>query len=249
MPWLLLFKGDGMENRYMQKIHLRTSDFDTFGRIKPSAVLDLFQEVAGAHAEELGIGFESLSKNNLLWVITKVKYEVVGKVPMHQSVTVHTWPKEPSRITFEREYLVENEKGEVVIRGSSEWVTMHSEKRCIVPVKDIYPLDSFCEDKNFEGKFTKVPNFESENVKGSVIPQFCDLDRNGHVNNIKYADFVLNTVDLGKKEITFFQADYHREIKKGMPVDILAFCDDNEILAKGISEDGEKMFSCRICLK
>ena len=39
---------------------LRANDFDTYGRIKPSAVLDLFQNAAGAHAKAIGVGFDAM---------------------------------------------------------------------------------------------------------------------------------------------------------------------------------------------
>jgi len=238
-----------MENRYAQKFYLRTSDFDCHMQLKPSAVLDLFQEVAGAHAEELGIGFNKLLENNLLWVITKVKYQVVGKVEMHKPVTVHTWPLKPARVAFQREYLIENENGETVIKGSSEWVTMHSEKRRLVPMNDIYPLEEFCEDKMFEGRLVKVSDFDSAQYESLIRPAFCDLDMNGHVNNIKYADFVLNTVDLSTSQIDTFQIDYHREVQKDMPLSVLVYRSDKDVLAKGVSEAGEKMFSCQILVK
>ncbi|MBE6788599.1 MAG: hypothetical protein E7539_02935 [Ruminococcaceae bacterium] len=238
-----------MQNKYSTKIRLRTSDFDTYGKIKPSSVLDLFQEAAGAHANLLGSGFDDLIKRDLLWVVTKIKYEVLMPVPIHSEVVVTTWPKEPSRVTFEREYLVQDENGQTLIKASSQWAIMHKEKRTIVLVNDIYNLNEFCQDKNFEERFTKVPDFEGADSQKTVCPSFCELDRNGHVNNIRYADYVLNTIDLSAREITAFQIDYHREVKRDMPVVVSANDSGEEILAKGISKAGEKMFSCRILLK
>jgi len=238
-----------MQNKYSTKIRLRTSDFDTYGKIKPSSVLDLFQEAAGAHANLLGSGFDDLVKRDLLWVVTKIKYEVLKNVPMHSEVVVTTWPKEPSRVTFEREYLIQDENGEILIKASSQWAIMHKQKRTIVLVNDIYNLDEFCQDKNFDEKFTKVADFSDAKLQKEICPAFCELDRNGHVNNIRYADYVLNTANLNGREIKAFQIDYHREIKLNMPITVFAKDSEKEILAKGISCENEKMFSCRILLK
>ena len=46
-----------MKKLWQREYTLRAGDFDKFDRIKPSAVLDLFQDVAGQHAEEIGVGF------------------------------------------------------------------------------------------------------------------------------------------------------------------------------------------------
>lgn len=238
-----------MNNKYSFKMRLRASDFDCNRQIKPSAILDLFQEAAGAHAKELGIGFEDILERGLLWVITKEKFEVLKSPQMHSEVVVHTWPLEPSRVTFEREYLVESTDGEVLVKGTSEWVIVSAEKRKIVPVKDLYPLESYVADKMFEGKFVKALDFTDANIENKVTPSFCDLDMNRHVNNIKYADYVLNTIDLKGRSITFFQLDFHKEVKKDDEICLLVADGGEQILAKGLNSAGEKMFCAEIKAK
>ncbi len=237
-----------MNKIYSQDFALRTSDFDCRGQIKPSAVLDLFQEVAGAHAIELGLGFDDLLKKELIWVIVKVKFAVINDIQEHQKVTVKTWPLPAGRVTLQREYRIEDENGKTLVKGTSEWVTVHSEKRRIVPPTNVYPLEEYCEDKMFEEKLVKVPDFTDISVKSEVTSEFCDLDRNGHVNNIRYADYVLNALAPKEQKIREFQIDFHREIMSGMKISILLSENANEMLAKGLNESGEKMFSCAINL-
>ena len=230
-------------------MRLRASDFDCNRMIKPSAVLDLFQEAAGSHAKQLGVGFEDILKRGLLWVITKEKFEVLKSPEMHSEVVVHTWPLSPSRITFEREYLIESTDGQPLVKGTSEWVIVSAEKRRIVPVKDLYPLETYVEDRLFEEKFAKVADFEAADYEGYAKPAFCDLDMNCHVNNIKYADFVLNSLDLKDREIAFFQLDFNKEVKKGDEIK-LCFCErGQEILVKGLNPAGDKMFCAQIKAK
>ena len=49
-----------MKNRWSKEYTLRAGDFDKYDRIMPSAVLDLFQDAAGQHAEEIGVGFADM---------------------------------------------------------------------------------------------------------------------------------------------------------------------------------------------
>lgn len=238
-----------MEKIYSETFALRTSDFDCRGHIKPSAVLDLFQEAAGVHAGALGVGFDDLMKKQLLWVLVKVKYQVLNNIKRHQRVVVKTWPLKPSRIVLERDYLIEDEKGNVLVKGTSQWVTIHSEKRKFVPSPDIYPFEDFCEDRTFEEKFSKNADFDSEDAVKKITPSFCELDMNGHVNNIRYADYVLNCLDLKDEAIESFQLDFHKEVYKDMPVSIYIEKSDGQILAKGANEQGERMFSASLCLK
>ena len=237
-----------MNKIYSQEFQLRTSDFDCRGQIKPSAVLDLFQEVAGAHAIELGVGFDDLLKKELIWVIVKVKFRIENDIKEHQKVIVKTWPLPAGRVTLQREYLIEDKSGKILVKGTSEWVTVHSEKRRIVPPTNVYPLEEYCEDKMFEEKLVKVPDFTDISVKIEVNSEFCDLDRNGHVNNIRYADYVLNALAPNEEKIRQFQIDFHREIMSGMKICVALGETESGVLAKGLSESGEKMFSCAINL-
>lgn len=239
-----------MDKIYSEKFKIRTSDFDTHGNIKPSAVLDLFQEVAGTHAKLLGIGFSDLSKKGLLWVLVKVKYKQLEKISMHQSVVVKTWPLKPSRVTMQREYVIEDLDGNVLCIGTSDWVLMNAETRRFAPTENLYPLKEFCVDRNFEDKMRKIPDFsELDALSCEISPSFCDIDMNGHVNNIRYADFVINLLNPQQElKIDTFQIDFHREIKGDMSVLVSAQIGDSEIVSKGTDKSGERMFCCKITI-
>ena len=47
-----------------QKICFKEDDFDAKGNVKASALMYAFQEIAVAHAESLGLGFDDLIVNN-----------------------------------------------------------------------------------------------------------------------------------------------------------------------------------------
>ena len=56
---------------YEKEYELRAADFDRWDRMQPASILSLFQDVAGIHANELGIGFAALMANQTIWVLTK----------------------------------------------------------------------------------------------------------------------------------------------------------------------------------
>lgn len=235
---------------YEKKYNLRTSDFDCCTKLTPAAILDLFQDVAGQHAEELGIGRAPMLQKQLLWVVVRVKFEVLKDAVFGSAVKVKTWPLPAVRASFQREYQILDENGELLVKGSSEWVLMHSERRRLVPIREVYPnTDEFCTDKNFEGKFTKLPDFDALDEGIRMQPQFTDIDMNNHVNNTKYVNFVLNAVDPGDAAIEAVQIDYSKELQKGTPFVLHILQEENAIRAKGMSEEGDKCFACRILLK
>ncbi len=237
-----------METRISRNYYLRTSDFDKFRRIKPSAVMDLFQDVAGLHANLLGCGFEDMIDNKLIWVLTRVKFTIEKWPEMFSEVKVHTWPLEPSRAGFHREYFIETAAGEPLIKGSSEWVIIHSEERRIVSAKDIYPIkEGFCTELMHPDRLQKIKDCESAEFVADITPEYCDIDMNGHVNNIKYLDYVMNAIKP-ESDLKFasVQIDFRKEVLPEDRLKIALSENEAEIMAKGTDEAGNTMFMVKI---
>lgn len=235
-------------NRLWQKEYiLRAGDFDKFNRIKPSAVLELFQDAAGQHALELGVGFESMIKRSYMWVLVRVKFRIVSNPVCYQKVLIKTWPLAPNRLSYRREYSIENENGESLIQGSSEWVVMNSETRRLVADPNLYPFsEGFKEERMFETKIGKVSDFESLGTPRIVNAGFSEIDINNHLNNTKYANYVMDAIaPIESDKLKTFQIDYRKEVLEGTELKIYHINKDNEKIAKGLN-NGETMFVCRL---
>lgn len=240
-----------MNTTWEKKYPLRAGDFDKFNRIKPSAVLDLFQDAAGQHAEEIGVGFEEMLNRSYLWVLTRVVFEILSAPSRYQTVTVKTWPLEPHRLNYRREYSITDEEGNLLIKGSSEWVIVHSEQRRFLSVPNLYPFtDGFCCDTMFEGKLSKIADFEATDVPYIVNAGFSELDVNNHVNNTKYANYVMDTVVPSADDVLEkFQIDYRKEVLQGTQLNIYFSKEENSILAKGQNTGDDTMFTCKMQFK
>ena len=235
-----------MNNFFEDSYNLRAADFDRWSTLRPSAIMDLFQDIAGRHANELGCGLEALMKKNIVWILVKLRFRVLNEAHMYQQVKVRTWPLPPQRISYTREYLISDENGEPIVEGSSEWVLMDFSSRKIVALGDIYPLENFCEKRNFEERFPRLRAFDAESAY-SFLPPYSDFDMNGHVNNTKYANFVLDAIAPEKAlPLKELRMEYHREVLPGEKLNILTARQDSIILARGENEAGEKMFTCHI---
>ncbi len=239
--------GEIMRNLWQNEYTLRAGDFDKYDRLKPSAILDLFQDAACQHAEELGLGFDAMLERGYLWVLVRVKFEICEKLDRYQRVIVKTWPLPPHRLNFKREYCITDQSGEVLIKGSSEWMVIDSNERKLISAPDLYPLESFCTVVMFDEKCSKVRDFDTENPSLSIQTSFSDIDVNGHVNNTKYANFVIDAVSpKASEEIGSFQIDYRKEVMEGAKLQIFHTREENVIVSKGVNENGETAFGCKI---
>ena len=220
-----------MNRIWKKEYNLRGSDFDKFNHIKPSAVLDLFQDAAGQHADELGVGFDQMIKRSYLWVLTRIKFKIISQPKSYQRVIIKTWPLEPHRLNYRREYCIESENGE-----------------SLVSAPDLYPFsDGFHTETMFEEKIAKIRDFESTETPHVVNAGFTELDVNNHVNNTKYANYVLDAINPAETDKTeIFQIDYRKEVLLGTTLKIYYQKEDNIVVAKGENENGDVMFACKL---
>ena len=61
--------------------------FDRYGRMQPAAMLEIFQDLAISHAEELGIGRSAMLEKNVVWVVIRTKLEVLREPKYNTIVT------------------------------------------------------------------------------------------------------------------------------------------------------------------
>lgn len=218
---------------------VRISDFTPDKKIKFSSVLDFFQEIAGVHSKKLGCGIDDFEKSGYGWVLANVKFEILKPFSMYSSVTVKTWPLKPSFVKFQREYLILDEQGDVLCKGSALWTIIDLKTRKLAAVKDVYRgIGEFKTDKNFDGKFLKIKSpDEGFCFAKEVEVYFSDTDVNGHANNVKYANFVVDALGFEIENSREFQIDYHKELLSGQKVAVYKAENGHETIIKGFSFD------------
>lgn len=240
-----------MGNKLTKTYNLRTADFDLYMRLRPRSILDMFQDAAGDHAIELGCGIQDIPQRGLAWVLTKTRYEVLAQPQMYSNVKVHTWPLKPGKFVYRREYLMEDLEGQVLVRGTSEWVIMDFADRKLKMVPDIYDAEDCLTTLAYpDEKIKKIPGTTSPLYVGVDEAKYMDQDTNFHVNNIVYADYIMNILKPDQNEpICRFEIDYHKEIRVGDVFNLNVQRDDanNRILVDGIKKDGnERLFNSAI---
>lgn len=233
---------------------LRTSDFDRYERIKPASVLDIFQDIASVQADNMGIGYDAMLSKGVFWAVARTKIEIVQNPAMHSVANARTWPHDPNRLMFQRDYSLRDLDGNLLVRATSEWMVLNIETRTIESVLDYCDTANYeyAPDRAFDKKIRRTKPFAPEDATAGpfeVVPRESDVDPNGHVNNACYATYVLDVLNLGESEtVHTLQIDYRHEVLAGEKIDILVKRDGANILAQGMNDQGEVAFSCEINL-
>ena len=230
---------------------LGTTDFDRYCRLQPAAVLDIFQDAAAEHALLLGMGFEDMRRRGLAWVVLRIFYQQLAQPKLFDEVQITTWPHAPGMLDFGRDYRIDAADGTPLILGSSTWAVIDLESRKLVPAAEVgFPPDGVREEHLLPGRLRKLRDFPAEGEGILLRSQYTDMDLNGHVNNAKYANYVVNALRPGPEgTLESFQLDYHHEVMPDTALTLYTRQEDAALLCKGCDSEGTLMFTGRMTVK
>ena len=160
-----------MEPIYQENFEITSVYVDRNGRLKPSMILYFAQEVAGKHSTEMTLGYEALRQRRLFWAVTRHRVQITRMPTLGETIRIETWPMPTTRVAFPRSMVAYDSRGRECFRSISLWVLMNLDTRnMILPGKSgiARPLGS----------------------RRERTVCFTDLDRNGHMNNTRYMDWV-----------------------------------------------------------
>ena len=202
---------------YKKKYFIGSNDVDQFLELKLTSFFKLMQDIATEHAEVLNIGKGNTIDKGLYWVITRIELDII-KMPRYLSnVILTTYPGDDLRFIFPRYFKLEDEEGKVLIQASSTWMVINREtkKVCLNPFNGYKaPVEHYAGELHLPNKcFTD----EMNKVEDRLI-RYSDIDLNGHLNNTKYIDYILDihgSEFYKKHQISHFLINYERELKDG----------------------------------
>lgn len=232
--------------KYSLNLELNDNCIDDMGNILPYEVFCLFQKAANVHGEMLGVSFDEMINKNLLWVVSRTYYEVFSSAKAGQEVVVTTWPLAPTRLGYERDYIISDINGNVIIKGISNWALIYADTRKLAIVDNLYNTDKLCDDSVFDYRIKRIRNFDSEMTDESIVPDKSMIDCNGHVNNTYYAQFAQRALGGFEGKIKTFQVDFHHEVMCGEPLNMYKASLDSSALVKGENSENELMFCAMV---
>lgn len=202
----------------IKKYEIRFTDSDAFDILKPSSLLSYLEESACLSADELGFGYDAISKKNLGFIIVNYYIELYRPLKLGETVEIHTWPVKPRHTIFFRDF-------EFYINGDK--VGVATTRWCMVNLPDftVAPVSAFFNEEDFSDYNTersvifggwKIPTVGCGAPVYSKKITFSDYDHYFHVNNTKYADLMLDVFsveELRGKTIKKLQISYAKQCK------------------------------------
>jgi acyl-ACP thioesterase len=207
-----------------EKITIRTYECGARGTVKIASLMQLMQEAAALHAEQLGFGRDKMHQLDGYWVLSNVRLEIAEMPRWNQQVTIRTWPSGYSRLLASREFIGTDGSGREIFRAGTEWMVLDKQRG---RPKNLLHLDLALPGsgtKALQEMLSRLEPFDGGVVVDRVRVGRSAIDLNGHVNNTEYIrwgiDALSRQFNLGD-ETRCVQATYLSEIFEADELDLL----------------------------
>ena len=188
-----------MEPFYSQTYEVTDIAVDRYGRMKTSMILFLAQEVAGRHCNLLSVDYDTLAQKRMFWAVTRHRVQITRLPTRGETITVETWPMPTTRVAYPRAMAAYDADGNELFRSISLWVLMDLDSRAMVlPGKSGVLVEGTLTGNELE--VPRAPVLKDLTHRQIRAVTYSCLDRNGHMNNTRYLDWVDDLLN----------ADFHR---------------------------------------
>ncbi len=235
-----------MKEIYEKTYPITSSEVDVYGNCRPSALLSFFQDLGDAHSVHSGTDRSYLMKEyNAFWMLVRVWYRLERPLKCGEQLTIRTWQRGAGGLIVYRDYdlLV---GGVPVGEAVSAWVVADFDSRKMLRPGRVQRIaDAPVPDcvKERQLKLLRTPKGLKHAYTKTV--RYSDLDVNGHMNNTRYADVMMDALEIEELQGRFvseLQINYSMECRAGQTMEIFRASDGASCYIDGRDQEGARRF-------
>jgi acyl-ACP thioesterase len=227
-------------------VQVKDGDVDFRRQMTFTSLFSYMQDAAGLHSAILGIDSDTLTERGVAWILMRMFVDVVRMPKIFENIIIETWPQRPSA-HCERDFLIRDENGKVIIRALSIWIIMDIEKREILRNPGFsYPDIDFIMERAIKEPLKKLKTPGKSEIAGERPITYSIIDLNRHLNNSRYLDLIMDCLGMDfieNNNIDSVEINYVGEVQVGDTM-ILGIdrseIDDGVIYVEGGSKNERK---------
>ena len=219
--------------KFEREYSVSSYECDCKGELRIVTLMNIFQDVADSHAENLGVGIEYCLKRGLAWFGANYYIKIARMPKWHEKIKIVTWPSQEKKIGAIRDFAVFDADNKVIIVASSQWVLIDFEKKRPVALRENLPMYSVIDEKALNTDFPKIESPQHVDFVTSFAVRYDDIDVNGHVNNAIYPLWATEAVDINYRRThqpSEIEISFKKECLYGETVEVASQIDDNTTL-------------------
>jgi len=218
------------DGKYIKEFTVPISMCDFTERLSINDLAAIFMDMAYEDAERRGIGTTEMKVENFFWLTVRTKFVFESFPKALERIKVLTWPNPFGSALCNRCYTMENENGERLASGITEWAIFDFEtNRLVKKLSDTFVRQEVLEETPFEiGRLRINHDFSGSEKLGTYKVKSTDIDIGNHMNNVAYIRALLSMLSTEKRkaldikglDITYRSPSYEDEelevyIRKG----------------------------------
>lgn len=184
-------------------------------------LLNLLQDVAWLHATALGHGVEAMLRDGHAWVLTRQFLHMPDRWPLWgEEVTIRTWLRPVEGMVANRDFDIWLDD-QLLGTACSGWMSIDLQTRRAVPFD--LPPDVFRSEGLLERSPQKILPLADAEPLAVFRVRNSDLDGNGHVNNVRYAQWIVDALPLQDTRmhvVRDYEVNFLAEARPGDEVEI-----------------------------
>ena len=230
---------------YTQDYKIKSTECGSNMSLKPSSLLSIIQDVATLGAEHIGAGTQKVTGNGYIWVVTKMEIEIERMPKYLEDVKLITYPNKMIHFIYPRTILIKDKEDNTLVKASTLWCILNYNTRKLVMPNEINLLTPGDEAIK---KISPI-DVKDTNLLEERKVRINDLDINMHMNNVKYLDYIVDTMDIdfvSYNDITNINLVFHEEVKFNETLSVNG-SKDKEYFR--IDNNNKKVFECNIKYK
>ena len=224
------------------KIEPLTQDFNEYMKLKSYGYQTMLTRIGEMHLNETDQGIGHVIGGHYAWVLMSMTIDVIkpiNSLDKRNGKTYYAGRKGPY---YRREYIIEDDAGNSIVKASSFSILMDLNDRSIYRKREL-PFSIFNAHEIHQTDAN--PQFR-DHVTGEFITEGkvknSHVDALGHVNNLRYHEFIydaLTPIEVKKLDhIKRIEVYYHKELMLGDTFQIYKDVKDDKIIFQIKQKEG-----------
>ena len=207
-------------NVWREDYPIRSYEVDCHNRLSILSMFSFMQEAASKHAAALGVSIQQLLAENYTWLLSRLKINIAAFPGWNDQIQVNTWPSGTQQLFALRDFKISGTDNQIVAAAISAWLVIDLKKRRPVRigpfVERLKPIEG---SHILDDRLDKLPALSHPVHERSFVVRYSDLDINQHVNNVKFVEWIVESVPsatlnawvASEVEINFLAEAFHED--------------------------------------
>lgn len=176
---------------FKQTQSIQLCDVDSSNQLTLRGMLRLLQETAMEHSAWAHNGPNDTDDPDFChWVLFQQKIQLLRRPNWNTPLLVETWSKGAKGYYALRDFRAWDEQKNLICRAASSWLQIDPVSGSIHrPSQELMEKYGTNTESVFESPLKRFPVPEEFEHEISVQIRHCDIDINGHANNLTYLDY------------------------------------------------------------